>query len=408
MVHDRWSDVLFLHWKVPSDLESCLTENIPPSLILDRYDEYISSDSDDKKNSQQSSSNNNNDDSSCLWIGLVLLTEVRVGPSVGRTNWTCVTHHGVNVRTYIKGCKQQQHQQQRQQQHQQQQTNQRPYSLSPSLVRSPPGIYFFSLECNDEFTAFGANYFGMPYRVAEIMRHQQEKPQKQFFISSKRIDRNDGRPSIIRTASRTIRNIFARTIQRIYNKIQDLIVQVPLLRQPSSSSSSSNDDKTSEPRSSTSPETRTISPTHQSSSSFKVECQWTVVDDEEQKFTKESNPNSCFMKKDDPKLAEWLMERYHVYTNKYGVDWIGTISHEPWPTTMSPTSMAVPTNPKRRQQMDVRLDRLEISNVETYQPQNIRPLLKYMSFNRPDSVLFSPGVGPIEFQMLQPVKFLKK
>jgi uncharacterized protein YqjF (DUF2071 family) len=395
MVHDRWSDVLFLHWKVPSHLESCLIDNIPSSFIVDRYPTAV--DSDDVNPSSQQHS--------CLWIGLILLTEEQVGPAIGRTKWTCVTHHGINVRTYIKGDKKQQQSPptsieekstrdpwlRRRQRQQQQQP-----------LPTPSGIYFFSLECNDEFTSWGANWFGMPYRVANIVRNFQTftRPDDddnttsagsktpaankavQFFMSSIRNQANDGKPSLLRVMCRTIQNVIMATwTSSIYRTIQKYLRH--LLPLPSTTSQQLNSNKKQH-------QSTILSSSSRSSAAlpFQVECQWTVTDynnDHQQNDPSNNNEEEV----EHRKFARWLMERYHVYTHKYGLDWIGSISHEPWPLLS---------------QQQVRLDKLYITGVgSSYQPNAVRPILELMSNHQPDSVLFSPGVGPIQFQMLRPI-----
>ena len=131
MIHDKWEDVLFLHWKVPpgSELESMLEADAAP-FLLEKFN-------------------------GSAWIGLILLTERNVGPSVLRSKYTCVTHHGINVRTYVTGGVSAVN------------INDTTSTSSASNIR---GIHFTSLECNDAFTAFGANFFGMPYKVSNMER----------------------------------------------------------------------------------------------------------------------------------------------------------------------------------------------------------------------------------------------
>lgn len=74
MVHDQWANVLFLHWRVPKELEPLLLST-NDFLILDRTPD------------------------GSAWIGLILLTEENVGLPVLRSACTTITHHGVNVRS---------------------------------------------------------------------------------------------------------------------------------------------------------------------------------------------------------------------------------------------------------------------------------------------------------------------
>jgi len=52
---------------------------------------------------------------------------------------------------------------------------------------------------------------------------------------------------------------------------------------------------------------------------------------------------------------------------------------------------------------EVSLTNLSIYGVDSYEPAAMRPLIGHMEKNLPDSVLFSPGVGPVRFNMLKPV-----
>ena len=110
---------------------------------------------------------------------------------------------------------------------------------------------------------------------------------------------------------------------------------------------------------------------------FAVDCSWTRMS---------CNAGADYYSATQQKrLAHWLVERYFVYTHKYKSNWIGQVDHEPWPIE------------------EVRLDNLKISGIEMYEPVAMRPILEYMANNPPDSVLFSPGVGPVHFTMLRPV-----
>jgi uncharacterized protein YqjF (DUF2071 family) len=84
MEHDAWKDALFLHWRLDASADkevlACLARECPFSLDVD--------------------------DEGATWVGLVLLTEVNVGPpSPLRRITPAVTHYGVNVRT----CKRHKH-----------------------------------------------------------------------------------------------------------------------------------------------------------------------------------------------------------------------------------------------------------------------------------------------------------
>lgn len=330
MTHDRWANALFLHWKVPPHLESVLQGCTAP-FLLDRYFE-------------------DNDGDGSVYIGLILLTEQNVGPSIGRTSWTTVTHHGVNVRTYIRHDKTQQQQQ-----------------------YFPPGIHFSSLECDDELTSFGANQFGMPYKMACIERT--------FVVAD---DTDKGEPVVASSTSSA--GVDHRTCSKYNDKIQKFRLKSQRLEagQPSlwrilSSFIGSMFQKAESLHASkfasAIKSTEDCIITTATQPTFSVDCSWSVV-------TGKPESETTY---DNHKFAHWVVERYYVCTQKYGLLWNGRVEHEPWPL--------------RR----VELDRLILSGVDAYEPSQMRPVLEHMANHRPDSVLFSPGVGPVQFNMLRPL-----
>jgi hypothetical protein len=109
MRHERWHETLFVHYEFPAEQVKRL---LPRGLELDTLDGKA-------------------------YVGLVLLTEVAVGLPVCR--WLTMTHHGANVRTYVRR-------------------------------RGTPGIYFFSLECSEALVALGARLATMPYVPATMDR----------------------------------------------------------------------------------------------------------------------------------------------------------------------------------------------------------------------------------------------
>jgi hypothetical protein len=50
-----------------------------------------------------------------------------------------------------------------------------------------------------------------------------------------------------------------------------------------------------------------------------------------------------------------------------------------------------------------KVNRLVLANIDQYEPGHMRTILLHMATTSPDSILFSPGVGPIDFQMLTPL-----
>ena len=61
------------------------------------------------------------------------------------------------------------------------------------------------------------------------------------------------------------------------------------------------------------------------------------------------------------------------------------VTHEPWPVEKA------------------KIKRLVLDDIDQYEPSHMRPLLRHISKTSPDSVLYSSGVGPVDFQMLKPV-----
>ena len=104
-----------------------------------------------------------------------------------------------------------------------------------------------------------------------------------------------------------------------------------------------------------------------------LDCEW-EVDGNKQKLTDGERD-----------IADFFCERYHVYTQKHGLHWKGTVHHEPWPVEKA------------------ELKHLVLYNINQYEPSHMRPLLRHMSETSPESVLYSAGVGPVDFQMLKPV-----
>jgi len=338
MKHEKWANVLFLHWAVPRHLEPLL-QSQSPCFELDRTPDGRA------------------------WIGLVLLTEQNVGPVIGRScSSLLVTHHGVNVRTYVKGVK----------------------NRNGVYDNELRGIHFASLECDDYITSWGANWFGMPYRIASIERQfhvldtmedastdeddcdeeNVKKLLKQNALSSDEIDllmcqceSTYGRSMVfglrsVRSKDRSVPSVFNRMKTRGDEATHSTMVECI-----NGTACSVTNKRHSAPV---------------SSNNYTVDCIW------ERCPKKEPSDK-------DKILAEFLVERYHVYTRKFCLNWRGTVTHDPW---------AVQT---------AKLTKLTISNIDYYEPMEMQPIIQYMSEAEPDSVLFSSGVGPIEFEMLRPV-----
>lgn len=311
MVHDQWANVLFLHWRLPPRLEATLEENTTP-FVVDRYD-------------------------GSSWIGLILLTEENVGPAIGRSRWTCLTHHGINVRTYVRGSDE-----------------------------STRGIHFSSLECNDEFTAFGANFFGMPYKIAEIKRSYSPLTSSIEILSNDTSSSSKEHCSRYNTRSQRFIRGTPSILRILYNAVNTLVSQLFYSTKSIESDNSSS--------------ARDI---NSSSQHFTVDCSWSRTQASD---GNDSNKTSKVFKEENS-FCKWATERYFVYTEKYGQRWRGQVDHEPWPVEES----------------TIQLENLQISGVESYEPRSMTPILRYMADHRPDHVGFSQGVGPVFFTMLQPV-----
>ena len=379
MVHDRWANVLFLHWRVPPDLEPVLQQDCGP-FLLDRTPD------------------------GSTWIGLVLLTEQNVGVPYFFRNWfPTVTHHGANIRTYVKGMNVRGH---------------HTAANDGSSSSFPKGIHFSSLECDDRFTSFGANWFGMPYRVARMSRcfeYDDDDTEGTTTTSDLlSVREQDGCACIYDKGERRYIRKYRFTSERMPNKSNSMLLSLlfhlvrsllvfhrrlcplhntelrPMMKSSppeqkhrttrdvgSSSSSSSNNNNNSN---------NEETPAR---SSFSIECEWerpAAVQQQQREnvvpANDEDNPPSSAA------LSRFLVERYSVYTTAYGLHWRGQVTHAPW-------QLVEP----------VRLTKFSFHNGSHcyYEPQAMRPLLRYMDSCRPDSVLFSEGVGPIHFEMLRTV-----
>jgi uncharacterized protein YqjF (DUF2071 family) len=121
MRHTRWSDALFMHWRVP---RSQLLALLPLGLTLDDL--------------------SCEEDSDMAWIGVVLLSELGVGPAGCCRDSSCcrmmhVDHHGANVRLYVCGP-------------------------------DGPGVFFLSLECSSLLATAGARLMAIPYFFSSMSR----------------------------------------------------------------------------------------------------------------------------------------------------------------------------------------------------------------------------------------------
>lgn len=124
MRHERWQTALFLHWALPAALIQAL---LPPGLVVD-----------DALEAQHGGGQ----PPGMAWLGLVLLSELGVGPAGCLRRWSpLVDHHGANVRVYVRGP-------------------------------DGPGIFFLSLECSSLLAAAGARLMAIPYWPASMARSE--------------------------------------------------------------------------------------------------------------------------------------------------------------------------------------------------------------------------------------------
>ena len=328
MKHDRWANVLFLHWKVPKELQCILEEHVAP-FELDRTED------------------------GSVWIGLIFLTEQNVGISLlpRIAPWNSFTHHGINVRTYVKGLPSSSHPEERDGTHQ----------------SSTAGIHFASLECDHRFVSHMAGYFGMPYQIATMFRwYESEKADPSNGESAPRS--TVGSDELVIKAHSEVKR-FHIASQRLSwgNSLLQVLLSYFLDKIPLHNTKLLRYEQ--DPYGS---RTKTDKPTmgiNHTSTTFSVACEW----------------ERCDKPAPDTNLAKFLVERYHAYTFKYGCRLRGDVEHEPWPV-----EIAV-------------LNKLSITNISSYETKPLQPIIEYMATHAPDSVLYSPGVGPINFKMLRNV-----
>jgi len=280
MIHDRYVNVLFLHRRVPTDVEATLESNI----VLERYDGSVR-------------------------IGLILLTEETVGPSFARMSSTYATHYGINFRTYVRELAQ---------------TN--PIETSGKLaVRDASDhhpntrwIHISSLECDDEFTSdWGANSFGIPSRIAEMKRNygtydkcnnEHAAPSNHsnfdYRIQSKHL------PSSIPSFVRTIYHALNWRPRVLHSTANDW-------KPPSRSEIDSS-----------------ISAPPTPSQQFTVDCSWIRHSSHDKDTIRETEPSHEDFGKDSTNIEpfdQWATEYYFVNTHRYGRNWRELVEHEPWP-----------------------------------------------------------------------------
>lgn len=316
MTHDAWRDALFLHWRIPPT--SALGEVVRRKAAPFRPD-VIDGD---------------------YWIGLVLLTEVGVGPgrrflccsdSTSETTTTSCsdvvrvfaeklgltrTHFGANLRTYVEG----------------------------------DGIFFFSLECDSRLATLGANVLGIPYRLARMGRwsspatrgNEEQQRRGQRTVASAGGVLLSFRGARLGTASRTS----TTTTRQLHGAFDNN-------------------------------ETWEGHCARSGRAEFRIACDWRVVGP----LTRGGAvpPFSWGT------LAAAFVERYCVYTRatRFGCTRTlrGEVAHAPWPLARA------------------EVDMLEIQNPDVHEV--LGPVLERVLCARgADHAVFSAGVGPIDFGWL--------
>jgi len=122
---------------------------------------------------------------------------------------------------------------------------------------------------------------------------------------------------------------------------------------------------------------------------FQVEARWSAIAHKNGEDNEDADQEYAWTQK-----AEKFVERYFVYTKKYGMLWRGRVAHEPWPL--------------RR----VDLEEMLLKNVETYESaacdaagiEGVRGILSHMAKAKPSHACFSSGVGPVEFEFLKTMR----
>jgi len=116
VMHQKWGKLLFMHWRIDADL---LRPLIPAGLEIDKFD-------------------------GSAWIAIVPFTmwDIRAFPPYVPTLPGLNAMHELNVRTYVH-------------------------------LNGTPGVWFFSLDCNNTAAVLGArNFYYLPYYNAEIVLEQ--------------------------------------------------------------------------------------------------------------------------------------------------------------------------------------------------------------------------------------------
>ncbi|CAD7941174.1 unnamed protein product [Amoebophrya sp. A120] len=345
MIHDAWENVLFVHWKLPlgSPEHDILRKHCPFHLDEDPKDR-------------------------CVWLGLVFLTERNVGPGFlrGGCRWlrdtlhlpALITHHGVNVRTYVEN----------------------------------DGIYFFSLECDSFLASQGANIFGIPYRMAKIRRDfVLEKAAHQGAVEKTKSDspgsiedeQVDPDPQLIQKLGRQQGSRMRLQSVRLEGttRPKDGPTHTTVLLPPSGDN-----------------EHRALSTANSNAQyqdpegRFDFQCGWTVgrtMPDDSSEKTKDAG--------DWMRQAKHLVERYRVYSDGavVGGRLSGRVQHDPWPLARADLDylqLAIDESKHGATQTDERSSRTEIAQL----------VHRLVSTRPPDHVCFSSGVGPVAFDFLQP------
>mmetsp|Transcript_1926 Transcript_1926/g.4420 ORF Transcript_1926/g.4420 Transcript_1926/m.4420 type:complete len:387 (+) Transcript_1926:177-1337(+) len=380
MVHDKWENVLFVHYKIPvgSREFELLQRNCPFRL------DVVS-----QNHAGKNDCNANGTGGSYIWLGLVFLTERNVGPGHavlrGPCTWlnrvlgvpSLITHHGVNVRTYVEG----------------------------------DGIFFYSLECDSFLATEGARQCGIPYRFARIRRdfalcdeehhdHSDSKAGKapsevRMKVSSTRLGRAE-----LAAGGKTHKTVVVQ--HGIHSTLDAASGVVDLCRLSELGAGGT--------------ATTVVDQHDDAAAAFKSSgerafgfcCEWTTCLPPKDS-ARAANVKAPAGEKDQQEWtsdAAFLLERYRVYSLGSPLQLTGlltgTVRHDPWPVQKAEVKkLEVFTGRGRR---TATREQLEGSDSPCSEFSVQEMLEELVSYRQPDHVCFSPGVGPVSFDFLRQFK----
>lgn len=396
MVHDKWENVLFVHYKIPTasrDFE-LLQKHCPFAL------DVVTTSAEGCKDKEASS---------YAWLGLVFLTERNVGagsvlrgPSRFLHNLLnlplLITHHGINVRTYVEG----------------------------------DGIFFYSLECDSFLATEGARQLGIPYRYSKITRTfvgGSTMKVQSARLGRFRLDMSEKHLTVVKESeekevadaeqkkepppgcelSPETSNHQANIVCAVAGAASERELGQTQIA-PCTAAACVSATKPSATRrkfafSPCSPREDTVSTT---TPTFGFECEWAVVPESDENHIEAEDLLSTTPWRQD---ATTLVERYKVYSSgnpmKLTGCLAGRVTHEPWPLQKAELRKLVVHTPSDLTSGTAKggvadAAAVESTGVETNEG-TIQGMLQRLTASRPpDHVCFSPGVGPVSFAILRP------